>query len=337
LTPAGRPILTTELGALYAGDCLPLMRALPDESVDLFFADPPFNLGKDYGTAAPDNHTEERYLAWCDEWLAEGVRLLKPGGSLFVYNLPKWAIPIGEFLRTRLTFRHWISVEIKFGLPIAGRLYPSHYALLYFVKGSRPTTFDPPRLAMPTCRHCGGELPDYGGYKDKMNPRGLNLSDVWSDIAPVRHGRFKNREANELSLKLMDRVLDIGSAPGDVVLDPFGGAGTTYVAAELKHRHWIGMEISTSQAIIERFADLRQDRTNLRRYRGALNRLFTPEAMALRARSGMDRTNSRYHLLDHEPDAPLNGESRQLSFDVGPAGEDLPEGAPVSPLADQGD
>jgi site-specific DNA-methyltransferase (adenine-specific) len=326
LSPPEQPMLTTKLGALYAGDCVDLMRALPDESVDLFFADPPFNLGKDYGAAAPDNHSEERYLAWSYDWLAEGVRLLKPGGSMFVYNLPKWAIPIGEYLRTRLTFRHWISVEIKFGLPIAGRLYPSHYALLYFVKGKRPNRFDPPRLAMPTCRHCGGELPDYGGYKDKMNPKGLNLSDVWSDIAPVRHSRFKNREANELSLKLMDRVLDIGSAPGDLVLDPFGGAGTTYVAAELKHRHWLGFELSTSDAIVSRFADLDQDRTNLRRFRSGLNRLFTPDALALRARSGMDRNNHRYKLADPDDDAPLNGEAHQLSLEATSAVEPITEG-----------
>lgn len=317
------------------------MRSLPDESIDLFFADPPFNLGKDYGAAAPDNHAEDRYLVWTHEWLAEGVRLLKPGGSMFVYNLPKWAIPIGDYLRTRLTFRHWIAVEIKFGLPIAGRLYPSHYALLYFVKGKRPETFSPPRVPMPTCRHCGGELPDYGGYKDKMNPKGLNLSDVWSDIAPVRHGRFKNRAANELSLKLMDRVLDIGSVPGDLVLDPFGGAGTTFVAAELKDRHWLGFELSTTDAIIERFADLSQDRTNLRRYRAGLNHLFTPEALALRAKSGMDRNNHRYRIEANGHDGPLNGEGVQLSLDVSAAVEviedQLSQGSPVRPLANQRD
>jgi site-specific DNA-methyltransferase (adenine-specific) len=306
----------TDLGNLYQGDCLEVMGHIPDESVDLFFADPPFNLGKDYGSAAPDNHAEERYLTWCREWLAEGVRILKPGGSFFTYNLPKWGLPIGEFLRTRLTFRHWIAVEIKFGLPIAGRLYPSHYGLLYFVKGKRPATFDPPRLAMPTCRHCGGEIPDYGGYKAKMNPAGLNLSDVWSDIAPVRHSRFKNRAANELSLKLMDRVLDIGSVEGDLVFDPFGGAGTTYVAAELKHRHWLGSELSTTDAIVERFSDLSQDRANLRRYRAGINRLFTPEALALRAKSGRSRNNGMYRIEEQDADTPLNGEQVQLVLDT---------------------
>lgn len=306
------PVLRTPLGVLYQGDCLPIMQALPDESVDLFFADPPFNLGKDYGATVNDLQVDSDYLSWCREWMGEAVRLLKPGSSLFIYNLPRWNAALAPFLMERLTFKHWIAVEIKFGLPIAGRLYPSHYSLLYFTKGKRPRVFNPPRLAMPTCRHCGGEIPDYGGYKNKMNPSGLNLSDVWSDIAPVRHSRFKNREANELSLKLMDRVLDIASNPGDLVLDPFGGAGTTYVAAELKHRHWLGVELSTVDAIADRFADLSTDRENLRRYRRTVNRLFTPEALALRTRHG--HKNGKYRIEEPAPDAPLNGEPRQLSL-----------------------
>lgn len=65
----------------------------------------------------------------------------------------------------------------------------------------------------------------------KLNPEGLNLTDVWADIPPVRHRTTKTRAANELSIKLLRRVLEISSEPGDVVLDPFGG-GTTYAAAE---------------------------------------------------------------------------------------------------------
>lgn len=309
------PVLRTKFGVLYEGDCLDIMRGMPSDTVDLFFADPPFNLGKDYGASAPDNHDAEVYLSWCEDWLSEGVRILKPGGSLFIYNLPRWNIPIGAFLRRQLVFRHWIAIEMKAGLPIAGRLYPAHYSLLYFTKGSRPSTFTPPRVPMPTCRHCGGEIPDYGGYKDKMNPLGLNLSDVWSDIAPVRHSRFKNRAANELSLKLMDRVLDIGSKEGDLVFDPFGGAGTTFVASELKHRHWLGCEISTCDAIVERFRDLAPDRANLQRHRSGLNRLFTAEALTLRAKTGRSRTNGRYRLNGDSssglPDDPI-----QLALDA---------------------
>src|SRR5229473_3576343 len=93
------------------------------------------------------------------DWLDECIRTLIPGGSLFLYNLPKWNIPLGTYLGQSLTFRNWIAVDIKFGLPIPGRLYPSHYSLLYYTKG-KPKTFNRPRVPIPVCRHCGGEIKD---------------------------------------------------------------------------------------------------------------------------------------------------------------------------------
>lgn len=288
--------IRTDRGALYHDDCLTILPSLPAESVDCVFADPPFNLGKMYGAKVDDRLAEDEYLIWCYRWLDELVRVLAPGGSLFVYNLPKWNIHLAAHLSGQLTFRNWIAVDMKFSLPIAGRLYPAHYSLLYFVKGRRPKTFAPSRVPLATCRHCGGELRDYGGYKDRMNPLGVNLSDVWSDIAPVRHSRYKSRAANELSLKLMDRVLDIASVPGDLVLDPFAGAGTTLVAAELKDRHWIGIELEDITPIGERFADIESDRRQLEGLERVKNRLWTDDALALRARHG--HRLGRFRILD---------------------------------------
>ena len=74
---------------------------------------------------------------------------------------------------------------------IPGRLYPSHYSLLYFTKGS-PKTFHKIRVPIRKCRHCGGDIKDYGGHKGALNAKGLNLTDVWDDIPPVRHWRFKS-------------------------------------------------------------------------------------------------------------------------------------------------
>jgi site-specific DNA-methyltransferase (adenine-specific) len=293
--PLPAAALRTELGSLHDVDCLDLLRAQPDDSVDLVFADPPFNLSKDYGADHDDNVAETAYLDWSRAWLREAVRVLRPGGSLFVYNLPRWNLVLGAWLAERLTFRNWISVDFKSSLPIAGRLYPSHYGLLYFTKGRRPSTFEPPRLPLSTCRHCGGELRDYGGYKDRMNPRGVNLTDVWTDISPVRHARYKRRKgANELPLKLLDRVLDLASRPGDLVLDPFGGSGTTYVAAELKGRRWIGAEIGDCSPILARFEALDVEREHLATLRLNVNTLFTDDALALRERHGHD--TSRFRL-----------------------------------------
>ncbi len=279
------PILETPLGRLYEADCVTVMKSLETETVDLAFADPPFNLGKEYTSGINDDLSEDRYLDWCQAWLLEMVRVLKPGGSLFLWNLPKWNLPLGSMLREHLTFRHWITVDIKYSLPIPQRLYPSNYSLLYFVKGARPAIFHPDRIPTPCCRHCGGELRDYGGYKSKMNPLGVNLSDVWTDIPPVRHAKYKRRGANALALKLMDRVVSMASDPGSLVLDPFGGSGTTYAAAELTGRRWIGSELDCS-AIVERFDRLEDDRSHLKEIHQNKNTLFTETDLARRRKSG---------------------------------------------------
>ena len=250
--PTTQPVLTTDLGALFQGDCLDVMRSLDSEGVDLIFADPPFNLGKLYGSHYKDTMAEAQYVDWSQAWIKEGLRLLRPGGAFFLYNIPKWNIINGAYMQQLgMNFRHWITIDIKFGLPIQGKLYPSHYSLLYFTNG-KPKTFVRPRLPIPVCRHCGGDIKDYGGHRNKLHPDGLNLTDVWSDIPPVRHRKTKNRPANELSEKLLQRIFDIASAPGDTVFDPFGGSGTTYAVAEKMHRHWLGVELGDCQPIINR-------------------------------------------------------------------------------------
>jgi site-specific DNA-methyltransferase (adenine-specific) len=146
------------------------------------------------------------------------------------------------------------------------------------------------------CRHCGGDIKDYGGYKHKMNPRGINLSDIWSDIPAVRHKKYKKRQANELHLKFMDRILDIATKEGDIVLDPFGGSGTTYIAAELKRRKWIGIELSTTDDIIKRFKTIIEDEEHLNQIRKKVNTLFTEDAIAIRKKFG--KSNSKYKALN---------------------------------------
>lgn len=245
-------VLETALGQLYQEDCLDLLARMETGSIDLVFADPPFNLKKDYGKGIDDDLSDDDYLSWCHKWIAECVRVLDEGGSFFLYNLPKWNINLGHQLsQLGMTFRHWVAIDIKMSLPIPGRLYPSHYSLLYFTKG-KPKRFVRPRVPIPVCRHCGGDIKDYGGHRNKLNPEGLNLTDVWNDIPPVRHRGRKRRGANELSEKLLERVLTIASEEGDLVFDPFGGSGTTYAVAERMHRHWIGVELGDTDPIVAR-------------------------------------------------------------------------------------
>jgi site-specific DNA-methyltransferase (adenine-specific) len=295
------PILETKAGRLFEADCNKFLSAVESESVDLAFADPPFNLGKQYASQINDNVSDSDYIAWCKSWVDELVRVTKPGGSIFLWNIPKWNLSIGGYITEKMaekvSFRHWITVDIKYSLPIRSRLYPAHYSLLYFTKGKRAAIFHPDRLPVPCCRHCGGELKDYGGYKDKMNPQGVSCSDVWTDIPPVRHAKYKKRDANALALKLMDRIVSMASDPGSLILDPFGGSGTTFVAAELTGRRWIGADLHCAD-ILDRFNDLESDRIHIEEIHKNKNVLFTEADLKRQRKAG--KVLSKNYRIAHE-------------------------------------
>lgn len=301
------PFYQTGMGTLYNGDCLQVLSSIDDNTVDLVFADPPFNLSKEYDEGINDSLSMTEYTEWCYKWISECIRVLKPGGSLFIYNIPKWTILFAEFLNKRLVLRSWIAVDMKFNLPLSGRLYPAHYGLLYYVKGDKPNTFNNQRIPLQTCRHCGGEIKDYGGYKNKMNPHGVNVSDVWSDIYPVRHRNTKNREYNELSVKMLDRIISMSSNPGDIVFDPFGGSGTTYIVAEMLNRRWIGSELGNCDVIVERFNSISKDKELLRRVYEEKNMLFTKATRALRIKNG-------FWLSEDFEDKKKEQDNTQISF-----------------------
>jgi site-specific DNA-methyltransferase (adenine-specific) len=144
------PAFSTKLGAVYNIDCMNLLGAIRNGSIDTVFADPPFNLAKDYGNGKDKDDLESgAYLSWCYRWIDECVRVLKPGGSIFIYNLPQWAFHLaGHLERQGMTFRHWIAISMKGTFPRGRKLYPAHYALLYFTKGN-PQTFN--RVIVSAC------------------------------------------------------------------------------------------------------------------------------------------------------------------------------------------
>ncbi len=276
-------VYMSDHGILYQGDCLKLLSALPDESVDIVFADPPFNLGKEYGEGVSDQMEVDKYLGWSRQWLDESIRVLKPGGSLFVFNLPKWCIDYGAHLNQKgMCFRHWIACRMPKAFPRGKKMSPAHYGLIYYTKGE-PAVFNKVYTPIQLCRHCGGEVRDYGGHRKSLNEKGINLMDVWdmpedvwedtsetdsnevlwtlaeemwADIPPVRHRRHKKRVPNELAPIMLERIIAMASNPGQIIVDPFGGSGTTFYAAEKLHRYWIGAEIGDTEPAIERLTDL---------------------------------------------------------------------------------
>ncbi len=257
-----RRVYATKLGQVHRADCLELLGSLQTGSVDTLFADPPFNLRKNYGSNGADNRPSTEYLSWSKQWIKEAVRVLAPGGALFIYNLPKWLIEYGSYLNSlrEMTFKHWIAIDKAHSLPIPNRLSPSHYGLLFYVKGQKPRVFnrDLVRTAVQACRHCGKDVKDYGGHKKYLNPLGLNLTDVWDDVPPVRHRKYKNRPANELAPIILERVIKLTTQEGDLVCDPFAGGGVTAYVAERLQRRWIVGDINDCEAVKERLISLEQ-------------------------------------------------------------------------------
>jgi len=118
------------INKIIQGDCLEVMKNIPDNSVDITFADPPFNLGKKYN-GYRDNKEFHTYLDWCKQWICEMVRITKPTGSIFVHNIPKWLTYYATFLNEIAYFKHWLAWDAPTA-PMGKSLQPSHYGILYY-------------------------------------------------------------------------------------------------------------------------------------------------------------------------------------------------------------
>lgn len=234
-------LAAVEFNQVYPGDCVAFLQRVkqlhPDGVFDLAFADPPYNLQKGYGNW-DDALAEQHYLDWCNAWLDGMAQTLKPGGSLLVLNLPKWAIHHAAFLNRRLDFRHWIVWDAL--SDPRGKLMPAHYALLYYTKPGGKTVFNyssvgtklrrelvPPPDALKYCLRASCVKRRKAAGDDAK----VELSDIWSDIHRIKHKRDRDAHPCQLPEKLMERIIKLTTRPGDVVFDPFCGAGTTAIAA----------------------------------------------------------------------------------------------------------
>lgn len=238
-------------GILFHDDCLVVMRNIISGTIDCVFADPPFNLNKSYeDTNYADKVDELKYENWVKEWLFESMRILKPGGSLFIYHMPNFLIKISAYVNTfpNMRFRNWIALNMKSGFPIKNRMHPAHYGLLYYVKRGEKFTFNVVRSRTPTCRHCGKLTKDYGGYRNKFSKwedeEGIpwtQISDFWDDTRPARqYDKKRPFKINELPYEIPERAILMSTQEGDLIFDPFGGSGSTYYAACVNNRLWIG-------------------------------------------------------------------------------------------------
>lgn len=259
-----------ELNHVYEGDCIPFLQRVkelhPRGAFDLAFADPPYNLEKDY-SHYDDGLADQHYLDWCNAWLAGMAETLKPGGSLFVLNLPKWALHHAAFLSTRLEFQHWIAWDAL--SDPRGKIMPAHYALLWFTKpGAKPVcNYSPlgsrgrPDFVVPP------DAPKYclrtaciRNRKALGHDEKVELTDVWWDVHRIKHKRDRDAHPCQLPEKLMERIIKLVTRPGDAVFDPFCGAGTTAIAAAKLGRKFVMTEVDPHYVQItnEKLAAMRE-------------------------------------------------------------------------------
>lgn len=231
------------LNKIVQGDCLKVLKKIPDNSVDMVFADPPFNLEKKYSFYT-DSKEKTQYLDWCKWWMGEMVRVAKPTGTIFVHNIPRWLTYYSEYLNKIAFFKHWIVWDSG-GLPMGKTLLPNHYGILYYTKAQSHNDFKFYDIRAPhsRCRICKELLKDYGGKKALAHKFGPLLSDVWNDIHRIRHKKRRNKHPCQLPIPLLERLILMTTDVGDIVLDPFMGTGTTAVAAKQLGRQYIGIEI----------------------------------------------------------------------------------------------
>ena len=233
---------------VLVGDCLDVLAQLDDNSVDVSFADPPFNLNKKYKSYKDRRPTSE-YLSWCRDWLTELVRVTKPSGSIFIHNIPKWLTYYASILNELAYFKHWISWDAM-SAPVGKTMLPAHYGVLMYTKEPNGFKFYEVRAPHKKCRVCESYIKDYGGKKDQMHPFGGLVSDVWTDIHRIRHSSRRDEHPCQLPVHLLERIVLMSSDIGDVVLDPFLGTGTTAIAAKTLQRNYIGIEKDSLYAAI---------------------------------------------------------------------------------------
>jgi len=226
---------------ILQGDCLELFKNIPDNSVDVTFADPPFNLKKNY-TSYGDSLEFQEYLDWCEKWISEMVRVTKPTGSVFLHNIPKWLTYYATYLNKFANFKHWISWDAPTA-PMGKSLQPSHYGILFYTKEAKGAKIFELRHPHKRDRKQGYLWKDYGGKKDQLHPFGPLVSDVWTDIHRIKHNTKRDLHPCQLPIHLMDRLILLTTDENDIVLDPFSGTGTTAISAKRLGRKYIGFEL----------------------------------------------------------------------------------------------
>ncbi len=218
---------------IICGEAVTELKKIPSNSVSLIIADPPYNLGKDYG----NNHDLkgfDEYLDFTKQWLFESKRILKEDGTIYVFMGVRFVSYLYDVMDRKmgLFFNSWINWHYTQGLGKTKGFSPRHDDILMFTK-SRKFNFYLDNIRIPQ---------KY--YRSRNNMRGANPGDVW--LFSHVHYCNENRQKHPTQKPegLIERMILASSKENDLIVDPFSGSGTTLRVCQQLNRQCIGIELN---------------------------------------------------------------------------------------------
>jgi adenine-specific DNA-methyltransferase len=228
---------------MYHGDCLQGLREVADNSVDLVFADPPYNIGKRFGTFIDTWPSDHEYAQWCSQWLELCVAKLNPNGSLYVMTSTQAMPYLDLWLRERLTIVSRIVWHYDSSGVQAKKYFGSLYEpILFGVKNPKRYTFNAADIEIEARTGAVRKLIDYR----KKTPSQYKTTKVPGNVWYIPRVRYRMPEYEDHPSQkpeaLLERIIRASTNKGDTVLDPFAGVFTSCAVAQRLGRRSIGIE-----------------------------------------------------------------------------------------------